>query len=355
MRLNLCQIQLIEYLLPFFIGSSLKQSVLTPLKFFFIFFIIFSGIATKAEDCPRGSLDKRFCDRDGDMLADPPKDPSQWIDPYQLVFSYAPVEDPNIYKNAWKDFIIYMEKITGKKVVFFPIQSNNAEIEAMRVGKLHIAGFNTGSNPLAVNCAGFHPFTIMAKEDGSYGYEMELITYPGSGIRSVRDIKGKTLAFTAPTSNSGFKAPSAILKEEFNLIANHDFRPTFSGKHGNSILGVVNKIYPVAAIANSVKKRMLKRGSIKKEDLVTIYKSRTFPSTGFGYAYNLKPELVKKIKKAFQTFSWDKPDGTPSSLKAEFSNSKYARFIPIDYKDEWQVIRTIDKANAVSYRCNPLY
>ena len=55
-----------------------------------------------------------------------------------------------------------MEKVTGKKVLFFPVQSNAAQIEAMRSGRLHIAGFNTGSNPLAVNCAGFVPFAMMA-------------------------------------------------------------------------------------------------------------------------------------------------------------------------------------------------
>jgi phosphonate transport system substrate-binding protein len=80
--------------------------------------------------------------------------------------------------------------VTGKTMVFFPVQSNAAQIEAMRSGRLHISGFNTGSNPLAVNCAGFRPFTIMASKDGGFGYEMEIITYPGSGIEKVEDIKG---------------------------------------------------------------------------------------------------------------------------------------------------------------------
>ena len=99
-----------------------------------------------------------------------------------------------------------MEEVTGKKVQFFPVQSNAAQIEAMRSGRLHVVGFNTGSNPLAVNCAGFVPFTIMASLDGNFGYQMEIITFEGSGINSVEDIKGNTMAFTAPTSNSGFKA-----------------------------------------------------------------------------------------------------------------------------------------------------
>ena len=141
-----------------------------------------------AADCPRGDLDQRFCDADGDMIADTPTDVSKQIDPDTLIFAYTPVEDPAVYKTAWADFLDHLEKETNKKVVFFPVQSNAAQIEAMRSGRLHIAGFNTGSNPLAVNCAGFSPFTIMASENGSFGYEMEIITYPGSGIDTVADI-----------------------------------------------------------------------------------------------------------------------------------------------------------------------
>ncbi len=310
-----------------------------------------AGQTQAASDCPRGTLDERYCDVDGDLTADLPSDESKWVDPDTLIFAYTPVEDPAVYKEAWTDFLDYMEKTTGKKVHFFPVQSNAAQIEAMRSGRLHVAGFNTGSNPLAVNCAGFVSFTIMASLNGQFGYEMEIITYPGSGIEKVEDLKGRQLAFTAPTSNSGFKAPSAILKAEFDLIQDRDFTATFSGKHDNSILGVANKDYDAASIANSVKSRMIKRDVIKESDTITIYKSQTFPTTGYGHVYNLHPDLAAKVKKSFMTFPWDKEDGTPSSLKVEFKKSNEGQFIPITYKEHWSVIRTIDKANNVSYAC----
>ena len=302
--------------------------------------------AASAQDCPRGDLDKRFCDTDGDLIADTPTDPSMLIDPDTLIFAYTPVEDPAVYKEAWSDFLTYLEEKTGKKVIFFPVQSNAAQIEAMRSGRLHIAGFNTGSNPLAVNCAGFSPFTIMAKDDGSFGYEMEILTYPGSGIEKVEDIKGQQLAFTSPTSNSGFKAPSAILKADFDMIPDRDFEAVFSGKHDNSILGVANQDYMAASIANSVRDRMIKRGVITEDQTISIYKSQTFPTTGFGVAYNLKPELQDSIRDAFFSFDWE---GT--SLQEEFSKSGEAQFIPMTYKEFWSVIRKIDSANGVSYSC----
>lgn len=292
-------------------------------------------------------LDSRYQDKDGDLIADIPADPSKQIDPSTLIFAYTPVEDPAVYVDVWKGFLDHLSEVTGKPVQFFPVQSNAAQIEAMRAGRLHIAGVNTGSNPLAVACAGFRPFTMMASDDGSFGYEMEIVTYPGSGIEKPEDLKGRVLAFTAETSNSGFKAPSALLKSEFGLVRDKDFTPRFSGAHDNSILGVANKDYDAAAIANTIKARMIDRGVVKADQLKTIYTSQTFPTTGFGVAYNLKPELQEKIKQAFFSFDWK-----GSKLLEEFSKSGDTTFVPITFKDDWAVIRKIDEANGVEYSCN---
>src|SRR5664279_4677421 len=300
--------------------------------------------STRAQDCPRGDLDKAYCDRDGDLVADTPTEPKQLVNPSTLIFAYTPVEDPAVYTKVWAGSIKHLEKVTGKKVVFFPVQSNAAEIEAMRSGRLHIAGFNTGSNPIAVNCAGFVPFAIMAGKDGTFGYEMEIIVPADSPIKTPADIKGKKLAFTSPTSNSGFKAPSVLLESEFKLVAKTDYEPVFSGKHDNSVLGVANKDYDAAAIANEVMFRMFERKVVDKAKIRTIYKSQTFPTTGYGLVYNLDPALQAKIKDAFFTYNWE---GTP--LKAEFKEQD--KFSPITYKKDWSVIRKIDAATGVKYGC----
>jgi phosphonate transport system substrate-binding protein len=234
--------------------------------------------------------------------------------------------------------------VTGKKVVFFPVQSNAAEIEAMRSGRLHIAGVSTGPTPIAVNCAGYVPFAIMGSKDGRFGYEMEIIVPADSPIKTPADIKGKKLAFTAPTSNSGFKAPSVLLESEFNLVAKRDYEPVFSGKHDNSVLGVANKDYEAAAIANEVMVRMFERKVVDPAKIRTVYKSETFPTTSYGMAHNLDPVLQEKIKEAFFTFPWE-----GSALKAEFKTED--RFVPITYQKDWNVVRKIDAASGVKYAC----
>lgn len=291
------------------------------------------------------SLDGRFKDANNDMVADAP-DAKDLLDPAVLVFAYTPVEDPAVYARVWDGFLKHLEKTTGKRVQFFPVQSNAAQIEAMRAGRLHIAGFNTGSTPLAVNCSGFVPFAIMAGKDGQFGYEMEIITHPASGIKKIEDLKGRKLAFTSETSNSGFKAPSALLKSEYKLDAGKDYTAVFSGKHDNSVLGVANKDYDAAAIANEVMHRMMDRGVVKKEQIVTIYKSQTFPTTGYGVAYNLKPELAKKVQEAFFSFPW-----AGSELEKEFGKQGVSKFSPITYQKDWEMVRKVDTAMNVSYAC----
>ena len=78
------------------------------------------------------ALDSRYTDSDGDLTADTPSDPSKQIDPSTLIFAYTPVEDPAVYADVWSEFIDHMSKVTGKRVQFFPVQSNAAQIEAMR-------------------------------------------------------------------------------------------------------------------------------------------------------------------------------------------------------------------------------
>ena len=292
-------------------------------------------------------LSPRYQDLNADLVADQPDDPQRWRDPSILIFAYTPVEDPALYSRVWDEFIAHVENATGKEVRFFPVQSNAAQLEALRAGRLHIAGFNTGSTPVAVNCAGFVPFAMMAAADRSYGYEMEIITFPDSGINSGADLKGRQLAFTAPTSNSGFKAPSTLLQNEFGLVAGTDYRTVFSGSHDNSILGVVNGDYEAAAVANEVLKRMQGRDVVNASQYRSIYKSLTFPTTAYGISHNLTPALASRIREAFFSFDWE-----GSALQREFADAGMAQFIPITYQEHWRVVREIDEANDTVYNCD---
>ena len=290
--------------------------------------------ATVAEDCYPGELDERYCDRTGNLVADPPLDESQWVDPPTLVFAYAPVEDPAIFEAAFSDFLAHLENELARPVQWFGVRSYAAQIEAMRAGRLHVSGFSAGSVQSAVNVAGFVPMVMMA-EDGKYGAGMRVIVHKDSDIQSVDDLAGREVAFVSESSNSGYLAPRAILYEEFDLLPERDYRTVFSGSHDNSILGVYNKDYESASVAELILHRMTQGGRFDgMEDLRVIYSSADFPPAAYGTSYNLHPDLQRQIKEAFLSFDWS---GT--SLYEEFAPRN--EFVPVDYKEQWQIMRTI--------------
>jgi phosphonate transport system substrate-binding protein len=302
---------------------------------------LISGISSSAlADCERGSLDTNYCDVDQDLVADPPLDESKWKDPSTLVFTYTPVEDPAVYKDAFADFQAYLSKATGKKVIYYTVQSNSAEIEAMRSGRLHIAGFSTGPTGFAVNLAGAVPIAVKGGPDGFQGYNLIVITRKDSGIKSLADLKGKKVAHTSPSSNSGNLAPRALLPDQ-GLVPEKDYSVSFSGKHDQSILGVVSGDYDAAPVASDVFERMVARGVVNADDISILYRSPKFPTSSFAYAHDLHPDLVHKIVGAFHTYRF------PPDMQKAFKGAD--RFYPITYKADWDVIRTIAAATGTSY------
>ena len=146
-------------------GSAWKNTISIALG---IGVLALGASAAKAQEvCPRGQLDNIYCDRDGDMVADTPADPSKLKDPSTLIWAYTPVEDPAIYVNMLKPFVDHLTACTGKRTVHYAVQSNAAQIEAMRSGRLHIAGFSTGPTAFAVNLAGAVPFAAGGSESGT--------------------------------------------------------------------------------------------------------------------------------------------------------------------------------------------
>ncbi len=303
--------------------------------------LVLAAASAQAAECPRGNLDVGFCDADGDLVADTPSDSSQWLDPETLIFSYTPVEDPSVYENVFTEFMDYLTQKTGKEVKWYGAESYAAQVEAMRSGRLHVAGISTGPTVFGVNLAGYVPFAIMGKGGKIFGYRLQVITHRDSDINEIKDMKGRKIAHVTPTSNSGNQAPRAYFKE-MGVVPGEDYEVIYSGKHDNSIMGVANRDYDAAPIASSVLDRMHDKGVVNKDDLRIIWESDTFPTTSYGYVYNLHPDLQKKVVDAFLTFDWK---GT--ALFEEFKPRD--SFVSITFKKHWRPIRLIQKENGVIY------
>lgn len=282
-------------------------------------------------------LSEGFADADGDLVADPPADASLFIDPAVLKFCYV-VEEEKDFSTAFTDLLAAISKATGKPVEYETFESTTHQLQALRDGRLHVAGLGTGTIPVAVNSAGFVPLVALGGEQGLSNYQMEIIVPADSPLKSLSDLRDKELVCTEPSSNSGFKAALLALKQA-DLLPGRDYRIIYSNGHDKSIRGIASGEYKVAAVANDVLQREINAGTIKPSDFRSIYKSEVFPTACFGISHRLKPELAAKVREALLGF---KLAGT--SVEKEFSDSTKTQFVSVNFKNDWSLIRHIDEA-----------
>ena len=288
----------------------------------------------------RGQLDTAYCDANNDLVADTPTDPAKLKDPSALIFAYSPVENPAVYQAVYQPFMDYLTSCTGKRVVYYPVQNNAAQIEAMRSGRLHISGFATGVVGFAVNLAGAVPFAVIGSAKGVSGYKLFALVRSESPYKSLSDLEDRKVAHTAPSSNSGNLAPRVFFPD-LGLVPDKDYKVLMSGGHDKSVIGVASGDYDMAPVASDVYERMVARGAVKPDQLRVIWQSETFPTSSWSLPHDLKPELAAKISSCFMSYQWS--DG----LKKEYVGED--RFLPMTYKETWRPIREVAEKSGTPY------
>ncbi|GGA62336.1 phosphate/phosphite/phosphonate ABC transporter substrate-binding protein [Pelagibacterium lentulum] len=284
-------------------------------------------------DCRRGAdLATPYCDRNNDLVADLPLDPAQWRNPPTLVWAYAPIEDPAVYAELFKPFTNHLEECLGRQIVYYPVQSIDVQIDALRTGRLHFAGFSTGSTVEAVNTAGAVPFAAKGIGDEMRGYRLVAVVRADSPFQTLAELEGRRVAHASPLSNSGNLAPRALFPAE-GLVPDVDYTPIMSGSHDRSLQGVIAGDYDMAAVASDILERLVERGLIAEGGLRVLYESALFPTSSFVHAHDLDPALSEALKQCFFDFTF------PSRLKAEFNGD--TNFVPLDYRQAWATVREV--------------
>ncbi|MGO8914505.1 MAG: phosphate/phosphite/phosphonate ABC transporter substrate-binding protein [Stellaceae bacterium] len=187
------------------------------------------------------------------------------------------------YDTAPKLLPIYehIGKLMGEKlgcdVQIFVTTSYNAEIEAMRSGKLEAGEFGPLGYVLAHQVAKAEAVATFAAADGAPDtYWASLVTWPGSGIKTVADIRGHSFAFSDPASTSGHLFPAYGLRKA-GLDPDKDLRALYAGSHTSSFEALYNHKVDAGELNSEQLESAKQRGHYKDGDLVFLWKSGPIP------------------------------------------------------------------------------
>lgn len=254
--------------------------------------------------------------------------PASAYTPQVLRVGFVPSENlRNILAHS-QPIIDQLGKSLKMRVVPFVATDYTGIIEAMRAGKLDVAFFAPAAYVLAEKKAGARVILKAARKGKSVFYAA-IITHRTSGIRSLKDLKGKSFAYVDPASASGGVYPKVMLLNA-GLNPERDFsRVIYAGGHDAAVLAVLNKKVDAAAtFANDTEGRdtawtqfLTKRADA--DQIVAIGYSKPIPNDNVAVSGKLDPKLVSKIKTAFMTL-----DDTPAGRKLLWDMYRSENFVP---------------------------
>ena len=232
-----------------------------------------SSLPAAADDCPAGGT-VRF-----------------GVEPYDTAARLVP-----IYEKIGK---MIGDKI-GCKVEVFVATGYNAEIEAMRNGKLELAEFGPLGYVLAHQVAKAEAVAAFGAVDGKpVTYWASLVTYPTSGIKTVADIRGHSFAFSDAASTSGHLFPAYGLRKA-GLDPDKDVKAIYAGSHTASFEAIYNHKVDAGELNSEQLELATQRGHYKDGDLVFLWKSDPIPTDPFAVRGDMPDAFKKKLADAVQ-------------------------------------------------------
>jgi phosphonate transport system substrate-binding protein len=189
----------------------------------------------------------------------------------------------------------------GCKVEVFVATNYNAEIEAMRNGKLEIGEFGPLGYVLAHQVAKAEAVGAFGTADGKPDtYWASIVTYPGSGIKTVPEIKGHSFAFSDPASTSGHLIPAYGMRLS-GLDPDKDVRGIFAGSHTASFEALYNHKVDAGELNSQQLESAKQRGHYKDGDLIFLWKSAPIPTDPFAVRSDLPADFKKRVVEVLQT------------------------------------------------------
>ncbi len=169
--------------------------------------------------------------------------------------------------------------------------------------------------------------------DGTSTYHGLIFVRRDSGIKSIRQMKGKRFAFVDKGTTGGYLVQVAYFIKGGKNYRTFLKESYFAGTHEDAILDVLNRKADIGAAKNTVYERLRASDDRIDRELVILERSPDVPENGLAVRKGIDDSLKKKLETALLTLHED-PEGA-AVLKAFGAR----RFIETDNKDYQYVYR----------------
>lgn len=216
-------------------------------------------------------------------------------------------------KSDFKPLFDALSQTTGLKFDIRVGQSYAAVIEGMCAGQADIAWFGPVSF-LTAQERGCAELLAIEERNGSSTYFAGLFVRADSGIKSIKDLKGRSLALGSSHSASSFAYPLAMLHGAGLDPVKDIARLVLSESHSQGLMALNLGRVDAAGASLISFERALNQGGLKAADFRILAKSGPIPNPPLAVSARLSDELKKTLRSALSTLH-ETPGIKPDAIR----------------------------------------
>lgn len=235
---------------------------------------------------------------------------SQETEKKTFTIAYAPNESTTDSTDARSTLAKDLGKVINMEVKEIQASDYTAIIEALRTGKADMAYMGALAVAMGAERAGVTPIVMKAPngDKAQAVYHSVFITQKDNNeINSIKDFKGKTIAFVDPDSTSGNLVPTSEIMKAFpdlhltneKIHTNGEFfeAVSFSGKHQAGLQAVIKGDVDIVPISDQIMASEFKNGNADENAVKVVHSSAAIPAEAMVVSKTVKEDLKKTLTK----------------------------------------------------------
>ena len=216
-------------------------------------------------------------------------------------FGVEPYESSARMIPVYKSIGDLISKKLGCPVQVFVATSYNAEIEAMRNGKLDIGQFGPLGYVLAHQVAHAEAVATFADMNGKPStYTASIVTWKGSGLTKLADVAGQSFAYSDPSSTSGHLFPAYGLRKA-GIDPDSGVRALYAGSHTASFEAIRNHKVKAGELNSEEIDSAKLHNAYDADAYVTLWQSDPIPVDPIAVRGSLPADFKARLTTILQT------------------------------------------------------